>query len=123
MAKQETILIADDDANFLSFLTFLLEHNGYRTMQAADGLATLNKLREERPALTLLDLMMPGLSGFEVLERMQEDPQLSTLPVIVVTALADEKARARCLELGVRGYVTKPFDHSELLRTIRDTLR
>jgi CheY-like chemotaxis protein len=119
---QETILIVDDNESVLESLTFQLAGSGYRTIQASDGLAALDKATEERPALILLDLMMPGLSGFEVLERMQEDPQLSTIPVIVVTVLDDEHSQAWCLKLGARGYVTKPYDYDELLETIRDTL-
>jgi CheY-like chemotaxis protein len=122
MTAPKTILVAEDNEDTLFLLALQLQNSGYLVVEAQDGFEALAQLREKKPDLVLLDLMMPGLSGFEVLEQMQADAELRTIPVIVLSALADPDVISRCAGLGARDYVTKPYDPAELLRRISGVL-
>jgi DNA-binding response OmpR family regulator len=122
MTTPKTILIAEDNEDTLLLLTAQLRKAGYLVLQAQDGFGAIDQLREKRPDLLLLDLMMPGLSGFEVLEEVEADAELRTIPVIVLSAVADSEAISRCVELGAREYMIKPYDPDDLLRRIGSAL-
>ena len=122
MAEQATILIVEDNESSLEILTLRMVRAGYRVIQAQEGMTALNKIEAEKPDLILLDLLMPGVSGFEVLERMQADTNMQGIPTIVVTAIAVPEARKRCLKLGALDFVTKPIDFPELLTKIESCL-
>jgi twitching motility two-component system response regulator PilH len=122
MTTLKTILIAEDNEDSLFLLARLLRRSGYSVVEAQDGLEALAQLKESKPDLLLLDLMMPGLSGFEVLERFQEEPERQTVPVIVLSTLADSEVIGQCTRLGVCDYITKPYDPADLLRRISDVL-
>ena len=122
MTTPKTILVAEDNEDTLFLLAMQLRRSGYLVLEAQDGLEALAQLREKKPDLLLLDLMMPGLSGFEVLEQMQADAGLGTIPVIILSAVADPEFVSRCIELGARDYMTKPHDPDDLLGRISSAL-
>lgn len=114
-AAPGTLLVVDDNEDNRVLLTQLLERQGYRVLIAEDGWQALARLQTERIDLILLDIMMPGLNGYQVLERLMADPSLRHLPVIMISALRDLESVVRCVELGAEDYLFKPFN-SVLLR-------
>lgn len=120
MAK---ILIVDDDPDFQEFLGYLLELEGYQVCSAYDGRSALDEIGgSERPDLVLLDVLMPGLDGFEVCMALLSDPKTAPPPVVFVSAMADDNYVRRGLSLGGVHYITKPLDVLELLGTVKDVL-
>ncbi len=117
----ENVLIVEDDPSLLMGLTMNLRREGYRVRTATDGHRGLEELERERPDLVVLDLMLPGVDGLEILRRIRADDP--TLPVIVLTALGSEQDKIRGLDLGANDYVTKPFSIAELQARVRATLR
>ena len=93
MSTRQTVLLVEDDPDLLRFADVTLRLGGYRVVTATDGLSALNAARKVRPAVMLLDLRLPGLDGWQVLEVMGQDPVLRNLPVIVVTATTDAGSR------------------------------
>ena len=116
------ITIADDDYVFSTVLQLRFEERAYRVRAAHDGHELLCQLETQQPDLLLLDLMMPGLSGIEVLRRLGEDPQLRLIPVVVMTSCSDSRTRARCLELGADGFYAKPFSPRQLAADVERRL-
>ena len=114
------ILIADDDADVRRLIGALLERAGFRALEAADGLQALKLLYAQRPAAVVLDVTMPGLDGWQVLERIRE---VSDVPVLMLTASGEELNRVRGLRAGADDYVPKPFGRQELLARIEALLR
>jgi two-component system KDP operon response regulator KdpE len=114
------LLIVDDEPNVRSSLARSLGGHGYDVSAAVDGVAALDVLTREQFDAVLLDLMMPGMDGFEVLRRLQG---VSTVPVIVLSARGDEDDKIRALDLGADDYVTKPFGIRELLARLRAVQR
>ncbi|MFZ5921169.1 MAG: response regulator [Chloroflexota bacterium] len=122
--KSFNILIADDQPDNLKLLTRYLESGNYGCIQARDGLETLEKIRSELPDLVLLDINMPQMDGFAVLEEIRADPVTQHIPVIILTAARLDSAEIQFgLNLGADDYVTKPFDRRELFARIRTKLR
>lgn len=121
--KDFTILIADDQPDNLTLLARYLENEGYRYIQASDGLETLENVRRALPDLVLLDVNMPQKDGFMVLEEIRADPAIKHIPVIILTARLDPMQVQLGLNLGADDYITKPFDRRELMARIRTNLR
>jgi len=119
-SARRKILVVDDEPRMIRFIRLNLEHDGFDVSQAADGTQALAQLRDRLPDLVLLDVMMPELDGFETLRLMRE---ISTVPVIMLTAKGDEDDRVRGLELGADDYITKPFSPRELVSRVRAVLR
>jgi two-component system, OmpR family, KDP operon response regulator KdpE len=118
--KDKRILVVDDEPRLVNFMRMNLELEGCRVMSATNGREALDKAREEMPDLMLLDIMMPGMDGFETLRRLRI---FSQLPVLILTARSDEEDRIKGLELGADDYISKPFSHRELVSRIRAVLR
>jgi DNA-binding response OmpR family regulator len=118
--KRYKILVVDDEERMVRFIRINLEHDGFVVVEAFNGKQALQRLRDQTPDLILLDVMMPDLNGFEVLEMIRE---ISTVPVIMLTAKGEEDDRVRGLELGADDYITKPFSQRELVSRIRAVLR
>src|SRR5512145_1072735 len=114
------ILVVDDEERMVRFIRMNLEHDGFQVTEAFNGKQAIQKLRDVTPDLILLDVMMPDLDGFEVLETIREG---SNVPVIMLTAKGEEDDRVRGLELGADDYVTKPFSPRELVSRVRAVLR
>ncbi|MDR1944093.1 MAG: response regulator transcription factor [Synergistaceae bacterium] len=117
----ERILVAEDDSAILVAVADLLRIEGYRVEEASDGLSALERFRDSRPDLVLLDVMMPGMSGYDVCREIRrEDP---ATPVLMLTAKGAEVDRVVGLELGADDYIVKPFGVSELVARVRAALR
>jgi CheY-like chemotaxis protein len=117
-----TILIIDDELHIRRLIAQMLELAGYRVLEAASGLEALSLLEEERPDVITCDIFMPGMSGYEVLEALKSQSSTAEIPVIMLTALGQEKDTARAMELGAADYVTKPFGTTKLAETIERQL-
>jgi adenylate cyclase len=109
-ARSGHILVVDDDALNRRLLTKSLESDGHRTTDVDNGFAALSALEAEPPDLVLLDIVMPGLDGIEVLERMKADADLRQIPVIMISGVDDSESVVRCLESGAEDILPKPFD-------------
>ena len=118
--SNKTILIVDDEARMRRFMQMNLELEGYRVIEASNGLEAIDRVREDLPDLVLLDVMMPEMDGFEALGIIRET---STVPVIMLTVGDDEDDIVRGLSLGADDYVTKPFSPRELAGRIKAVLR
>jgi len=117
------ILIVDDEAQNLELMEAMLASAGYEIFLAHEGEEALRLARERRPDLILLDLMMPGLSGFEVCARVKTDPQTGGIPVLFVTALSEMSNKERAVAAGGDDFLTKPFQRTELLTRVEALLR
>jgi DNA-binding response OmpR family regulator len=113
------ILIVEDDANIVVSLTHLLEHNGYIVKVASDGEQALAAVEQWRPALVLLDVMLPGKDGFEVCRAIRAAPALHDTRVVMLTARGAAVDVDGGLALGADAYITKPFSNKDLLAQIR----
>jgi two-component system OmpR family response regulator len=116
----DKILVVEDDANLRETLKYNLRKDGYATVTASDGEQALEAARREKPQLIILDIMLPGLNGFEVCRIMRKE---MTAPILMLTAKADETDKIVGLEIGADDYVTKPFSMRELLARVRAMLR
>ncbi|MBV8159316.1 MAG: response regulator [Acidimicrobiia bacterium] len=121
MSRVPSVLIVDDEPDVLLLLRIELEAEGYDTLLAADGETAVKRIVEERPDVVLLDVMMPVVDGWGVLQRLRE--QRSAARVVVISAKASENDAVRAFELGAHEYVTKPFEPAALLATVAHVLR
>ena len=119
----ELILAVDDEAHILELLSFNLEASGYRVVTAATGEDALVVCAHERPAMVLLDIMLPGIDGMEVCRRLKGAPTTADIPIIMLTAKGDEVDKILGLELGADDYITKPFSPREVLARVKAVLR
>jgi two-component system, OmpR family, phosphate regulon response regulator PhoB len=119
----ERILVVDDEPDIIALVAYHLARSGYRVSTASSGVEALQAARDEQPALVVLDLMLPELSGFEVLERIRGDRALAETPVLMLTARRDEPDRVQGLSLGADDYLVKPFSPQELVLRVRNILR
>lgn len=117
------ILVVDDEEVLVETITYNLEQSGYQVLTATDGASALEIARQELPDLIVLDIMLPGMDGLEVCRQLRRDKRTSTVPIIMLTAKADEIDKVVGLEVGADDYVTKPFGRRELLARIRALLR
>src|SRR5208282_6843026 len=120
MTDKPLVLIVDDEPQIRRLLTVSLEANGYRVLSAASGQEGLVLAAQHQPALVVLDIGLPDLSGQEVLRRLRE---WTNLPVIVLSVLGDAKGKVAAFDAGADDYVTKPFNTDELLARMRGALR
>ena len=116
------VLIADDEANIVISLEFLMKREGHRVTIARDGDAALEAIRRERPDLVLLDVMMPGKSGFEVCQAVRADESLATVKILMLSAKGRDTDLAKGSALGADAYMTKPFSTRELADKVRELL-
>ena len=121
-SQQYSLLVVDDNEMNRDMLGRRLQRQGYRVTMAVDGRQALEFIREETFDLVLLDIMLPVMNGYEVLEVMQADQALSQIPVIITTALDESDCKAKCLALGAEDYLTKPFNPVLLKSRIGDCL-
>lgn len=122
-ASGDRILVVDDEADIVALVAYHLAKAGYRVSTAANGSDALASARQERPALVVLDLMLPGLSGYDVLEQMRASEATRDIAVLMLTARREEPDRIRGLSLGADDYLTKPFSPQELVLRVGAILR
>jgi len=120
--EPKKILIVDDDPDLRQALRLRLRANRYDTVNAVDGYSAIAQACKERPDLIILDLGLPAGDGFVVLERLQHDDKLSTIPVVVLTARDPQSSEQRALQAGAAAFFQKPADNTELLGVIRTAL-
>ena len=121
--SNERILVIEDEPQMIDLIRLILETRGYRVIAAQGGEEGLDTMRNERPDLILLDIMMPEMDGGDVYHRMQQEPELSQIPVIVVTAKAAPIDRVLWMNVAqVDDYVTKPFGPDDLLNSVERVL-
>lgn len=120
---QETILIVEDEEDVLELIRYNLEKSEYRVETALDGRAALDKARAGKPDLILLDLMLPKVDGLQVCRTLKNEPNTSTIPVVMLTAKGTEADIVAGLEMGADDYITKPFSPRVLLARIKAVLR
>ena len=120
----KTILIVDDEADIRDILRIrLANHPGFRILEAANGSDALELTRQQRPDLIILDWLMPGFNGMEVLKALRESPELTTIPVIMMTVKSELSAQAQGQGMGVVAYLIKPFDAARLMETVEKALK
>jgi DNA-binding response OmpR family regulator len=115
-----TVLVVDDEPRLVDVVRLNLEVEGYRVVEASDGIEALTRLKEDLPDLVVLDVMMPEMDGFETLRRIRE---VSSVPVIMLTVRQEESDRIRGLEIGADDYLSKPYSPRELQSRIKAVLR
>jgi two-component system phosphate regulon response regulator PhoB len=123
VTDRQTVLVVDDESAIREMLQLALELAGFRVIQAPDATTALGLIVDQRPDAVLLDWMMPGTSGYELLRRLRRDEMTAAVPVILLTARAEEGHRVQGLEGGADDYVVKPFSPRELVARIRTLLR
>jgi DNA-binding response OmpR family regulator len=117
------ILIVEDEADILRLVTLYLEKEGFRIRTAGTGVEALKLVKEERPDLMILDLMLPELDGLEVCKKIRANPDTAMMPILMLTAKAEESDTVIGLELGADDYVTKPFSPKALVARVKALLR
>jgi two-component system alkaline phosphatase synthesis response regulator PhoP len=117
------ILIADDNENIRDALTYLLEDEGYELLLAKDGADTLRKVRERKPDILFLDIMMPEINGYDVCRTIKNDPDLKSIYVIMLTAKGQVAEQERGKEVGADEYIVKPFSPMEILARVKSLLQ
>jgi len=120
----KTILIVEDDKFLRELIAQKLIKEGYEISKATDGEQGIKKIKEERPDLVLLDLILPGIDGFEVLTRIKTDPALAQIPVIILSNLGQSEDVDRCLKLGATDYLIKAhFTPDEIIEKVKNALK
>lgn len=117
-----SVLIAEDEKNILEALSFILSREGYVVASALDGNTAIEHIRGNRTDLLILDVMLPYKNGFEVLKTVKTDPDLSKVPVIMLTAKGQSQDRKTAEDMGVDAFVTKPFSNKEIIETVKRLL-
>ncbi|MBN1140373.1 MAG: response regulator [Deltaproteobacteria bacterium] len=120
--KRKKILIVEDETHLLKLETVLLAAKGYQVMGVGDGLEALGAIKEFRPDLVLLDIMLPGIDGFEVCRRIRGDSETRAIPVVMLTAKGSSADFCRGKEAGADRYLTKPFKTSAVVEAVQNCL-
>ena len=116
------IVLAEDEPQIARLIEFKLNKEGYSVIWKENGEEALKAIKEHKPDLILLDIMMPVMGGYEVLRRLKEDENLKSVPVIMLTARAQEKDVVKGIDMGAEDYITKPFHPAELLARVKRIL-
>jgi len=117
------ILVADDDPELRQILSLILARDGYDVIEAENGEQALERAWDSAPTLILLDVMMPGVDGFDACRRLKNDRRTDSVPVIFISALNDLRSHEEALKLGAEGYLDKPIDPRDLSRRVRTAIQ
>lgn len=118
MNTKKRILIVEDEKELVELITFRLEGEGFHVLTAFDGVEALATVEKERPDLILLDILMPKMNGYEVCRRLKADERYRDIPIIYLTAKAQEEEMKAAIEMGADAYIAKPFEPADLIGTI-----
>lgn len=116
--RKEQVLVVDDDAAINGLICEYLRLSGYEAHSASDGDGALREVSHEVPSIIVLDIMLPDIDGYEVCRRLRARPETAQVPVLMLSALGDEKSRARASQAGATEFLAKPFDPDQFLETI-----
>ena len=119
---KKRILIVDDEPDLVEFVKIRLEANDYQVLTAMDGMQALEVVEQDKPDLIILDILLPKMNGYEVCEKLKKDPEFSKVPILMLTAKAQEKDMVLAKKAGADAYISKPFEASLLLFHIKDLL-
>ena len=122
MSEQRDVMIVDDDPHVVKSLSFVLNKEGFNIRITSDGEEALAKIRESKPSLMLLDVMMPKKNGYEVCQEVKGDPDLSDIYIIMLTAKGQESDRDEGLSMGADEFMTKPFSPMKIVERVREIL-
>lgn len=122
MAEKKKILLVEDEPHILKLVAFILENNGYEVIEAFVGAEGIEKARDEKPDLIILDVMMPGLDGFEVAKMLTSDPKTKHIPILMLSSKAQFEDKMKGIDSGAMDYITKPFEKEELLQKVKECL-
>ncbi len=122
MSDQGDILVVDDTPMILNLITEILVKEGYRVRSAESGESALTEVEACPPELILLDLLMPGMDGFEVLRKIKDQDDNRDIPVIFLSGITEVEQRVEGLKLGAVDFISKPFQHNELLARVRNQM-
>ncbi|MCK2166889.1 MULTISPECIES: response regulator transcription factor [Thalassospira] len=122
MTERPKVLIAEDEETIVESLSFLMEKEGYDVSVATDGQMAIAMIVRDLPDMVLLDVMMPGCDGFDVVRAVRENPQTRPVPIMMLTAKTREVDRRKGLELGVDDFVTKPFSTRDVVSRVKAML-
>lgn len=120
---EHRVLLVEDEQNIVEAMRFLLSREGWRVETHSDGATALDTIRDSEPDLVVLDYMLPGRSGLEILSDLRALPEFSELPVLMLTARGQARDRAQAEKAGVSRFMTKPFSNTEVLNAVRDMMR
>lgn len=116
---QKHVVLVEDEINIAEAIRFLLGQDGWRVETLAGGSSAVDVIRAARPQLVILDVMLPGKSGFEILHELRADPQLAHMPIMMLTARGQTRDREMAFQAGVSHFMTKPFSNSEMIEAVR----
>ena len=116
---EKRVLLIEDEPNIIEAISFILSRDGWDVKTHSNGHDAIEAVRNRRPDLIILDVMLPGKSGFDILEDIRADPELAATPVLMLTARGQVKDREMATKAGASRYMTKPFSNSEVLDTVR----
>ena len=114
------VVLVEDEANIAEAIRYLLSQDGWRVETLANGGSAAEVIRKARPDLVILDVMLPGRSGFEILQEIRDTPELAGLPVLMLTARGQARDREMAQRAGVSRFMTKPFSNAEMLDAVRE---
>ena len=114
-----TVLLIEDEPNIIEAIRFILSRDGWRVDVHSDGATALDAIRRRRPDIVVLDVMLPGRSGYDVLSDLRDDPEFGALPVLMLTARGQKKDREIAERIGASRFMTKPFSNSEVIEAVR----
>jgi DNA-binding response OmpR family regulator len=123
MTPRETVLVVDDERNVRKAIGVALEREGYHVVEAGEGQEAVQKILRDMPELILLDIMLPGMNGYDIALRLRDDPRTKQIPIIMVTAKTQVADRLHGLAVGADDYITKPFDLRELVARVNTMMR
>ena len=117
MAKR--VLVIEDEPNIIEAISFILSRDGWTVHTHSDGMTAIDKIKATPPDLIILDVMLPGKSGFDILRDLRDAPEIAHLPVLMLTARGQTRDRELAERLGVSQFMTKPFSNAEVLESVR----
>ncbi len=121
--SEERILVVDDEEHIVELIKFNLENSGYKVLTCGNGVDAVKLAKVQKPELILLDIMLPGMDGYDVCKEIRRDVEIASTPIIMLTAKSEELDKILGLELGADDYITKPFSVRELLARVKAVLR